>query len=175
MNRPIEQCCWAEPGKLLAGEYPRNLDDESSAAKMAALKDAGVELFIDLTVEGELRSYRRWAAPAEYLRVPIVDMSIPETYADAAAALDAIDACIAAGKIAYVHCWGGIGRTGTIVGCWLARHCGSGEDALERLAELWRDIPKAAIHPETPQTWEQKEYVLDWPNRDPALADRAER
>ena len=22
----------------------------------------------------------------------------------------------------YVHCWGGVGRTGTVVGCWLVRH-----------------------------------------------------
>ncbi len=22
----------------------------------------------------------------------------------------------------YVHCWGGVGRTGTVVGCWLLRH-----------------------------------------------------
>ena len=174
MKRPIEQCYWAEPGKLLAGEYPRNVDDESSAAKMAALKDAGVELFIDLTEEGELRPYRQWAAPAEHMRVPVVDMSVPATHA-AAAALDAIDACIAAGKIAYVHCWGGIGRTGTIVGCWLARRCGSGEDALTRLAELWRGVPKSAIHPCSPQTWEQKDYVRDWPNSDPALADRGAR
>ena len=175
MKRPIEQCYWAEPGKLLAGEYPRNVDDESSAVKMTALKDAGVELFVDLTEEGELRPYRQWVVPAEYMRVPIGDMSIPATHADAAAALDAIDAHVAAGKIAYVHCWGGIGRTGTIVGCWLARRCGSGEDALARLAELWRDVPKSAFYPETPQTREQRDYVRDWPNHDPALADRGAR
>ena len=47
--QPIEHYCWMEPGKLLAGEYPRDLDDESSIAKINALLDAGVSAFIDLT------------------------------------------------------------------------------------------------------------------------------
>jgi protein-tyrosine phosphatase len=24
----------------------------------------------------------------------------------------------------YVHCWGGIGRTGTVVGCWMVQEAG---------------------------------------------------
>ncbi len=49
MDRPIENCYWVAPGKLLAGEYPRNLDDESSPDKIARLIDAGISAFIDLT------------------------------------------------------------------------------------------------------------------------------
>ena len=41
-----------EPGQLLAGEYPRNKDEASSRAKLAALTEAGVNTFIDLTQEG---------------------------------------------------------------------------------------------------------------------------
>lgn len=33
---------------------------------------------------------------------------------------------LAAGQTVYVHCYGGIGRTGTVVGCWLVRHGLSG-------------------------------------------------
>ena len=36
--------------------------------------------------------------------------------------LDDVDAALADGGAVYVHCWGGIGRTGTVVGCWLVRH-----------------------------------------------------
>ena len=36
--------------------------------------------------------------------------------------LDAIDKDIADGRTVYVHCWGGIGRTGMVIGCWLVRH-----------------------------------------------------
>ena len=30
----------------------------------------------------------------------------------------------------YLHCWGGVGRTGTVVGCWLVRHGRTGDEAL---------------------------------------------
>ena len=112
INWPIENCYRAAPGKLLAGEYPRSLDDESSQAKVEALKRARVGLFIDLTEEGELRPYAQWAAPARHER-----FSIPRSIAQTAATFDAIDAHIDAGGTVYVHCWGGIGRTGVIVGC----------------------------------------------------------
>ena len=36
--------------------------------------------------------------------------------------LDEIDGAILNGKTVYVHCLGGIGRTGTVVGCYLVRH-----------------------------------------------------
>ena len=35
-DKPIENCYWVVPGLLLAGEYPRNYDEESSQAKVMA-------------------------------------------------------------------------------------------------------------------------------------------
>ena len=174
MKRPINKCYWVEPCKLLAGEYPRNPDVASSLRKIAALKAAGVELFIDLTLEREknwggvwVEPYAQWVALTEHVRFPIVDGCAPETHAQTIAILDAIDECIAARKIAYVHCLGGVGRTGTIVGCWLARHGGSGSDALTRLAtELWPTGGKARERGRSPDRREQRKYVLDWPMHD---------
>jgi len=54
MNRlPIENCYWVVPGKLLAGEYPRDREEESSRVKINALLSAGIKSFIDLTEEDE--------------------------------------------------------------------------------------------------------------------------
>lgn len=165
MKRPIENCYWVVPGKLLAGEYPRNPDDESSREKVEALKEAGIDAFIDLTEEVErfttLRPYAQWVAPAEHKRFPIPDADIPPTPEQTVATLDAIDEHMEKGETVYVHCWGGIGRTGVIVGCWLARHHEPGHGALARLRKLWRSNPKSAYE-RTPQTDEQKRYILNW-------------
>ena len=168
MKRPIPYCYWVVPGKLLAGEYPRYLDEESSREKVRKLTDAGVTAFIDLTVEGEkhtepLKPYAHLAVHATHERFPIRDMRTPKRDELTVAALDAMDRTIADGGIAYVHCLGGIGRTGTIIGCWLVRHGRGGDEALAHLAALWRSNPKSEREPHSPQTEAQCDYVRRWP------------
>ena len=167
MKRPIRHCYWVAPDRLLAGEYPRNPDEESSRDKMAALKGAGIDSFIDLTEDGELRPYAQWAAPAGHARFPIPDLGVPASPKRTAAALDAIDERIAAGGTVYVHCWGGVGRTGLVVGCWLARRLGSGRKGFARLQELWRSNPKSQTR-RSPETDEQRRYVANWREERPA-------
>ena len=133
---PIENCYWVVPGKLLAGEYPRNYDDESSPGKVAALTGAGVSAFIDLTAEGHMLPYDQWVGDATHQRFPIVDGSVPASPELTREILDAIDGHMAANRTVYVHCMGGIGRTGTIIGCWLGRHCTPGQNPLEKLDAL---------------------------------------
>lgn len=165
MNKPIEHCYWVVPGKLLAGEYPGAKEAEEAREKVAKLTDAGIAAFIDLTEENErLAPYAAWTGQAEHLRFGIPDVSVPSSRERTAATLDAIDERMEAEKLVYVHCWGGVGRTGLVIGCWLARHCGSGSKALERVAELWKTCPKSQLYPESPETTEQKNYVRNWRN-----------
>jgi len=164
MNRPIENCYWVVPGKLLAGEYPRNIDKESSPQKINALTHAGISAFIDLTEKDELNPYSEMIDGASYQRFPIRDVSIPSSVQVTESILDAIDHQIGQGKIVYVHCWGGVGRTGLIVGCWLARHGMSGKEAYIRLQELWKECPKSAYR-DSPETSEQKQYIISWGER----------
>ena len=86
---------------------------------------------------------------------------MPDSSEEMTAILDAIDGHLADGRTVYVHCWGGVGRTGTVIGCWLARHGRQGEPALARLRELWRECPKSATR-KSPETEEQERYVLEW-------------
>ena len=74
--------------------------------------------------------------------------------------LDTIDEAIAAGRTVYVHCYAGVGRTGTVIGCYLVRHGSSAGDALASLAEWRRGIPtERRISPETE---EQRRFVRAW-------------
>ena len=68
--------------------------------------------------------------------------------------LDAIDGALDAGRGVYVHCYAGIGRTGTVVGCYLVRHGMEPAEAL-RTVTSWRGI-------RSPQSVEQEEFVLEW-------------
>ena len=159
-TRPIDNCYWARAGTLLAGEYPRAKEEQSVPAKLDALLGAGVAAFIDLTEPDELLPYSHWLKGQTHERFPIPDVSVPET-AVCERALDAIDSHLAAGRIAYVHCWGGVGRTGVVIGCWLARHGSGGEDGLAQLRRLWKPCPKSACR-ESPETPAQERFVLGW-------------
>ncbi|HUF27474.1 MAG TPA: ADP-ribosylglycohydrolase family protein [Gemmatimonadaceae bacterium] len=89
--------------------------------------------------------------------------------------LDAIDAAHRAGHGVYVHCWGGIGRTGTVVGCHLVRWGLGGDDALAALDELWTTVDKKTWFPRSPQTDAQCAFVRQWvEGGSPPAADAAE-
>lgn len=162
-EKPIDNCYWVVPGSFLAGEYPRNLDEPSSIEKLAALKEGGIDLFIDLTEDGDMMPYSQWLDPdtQTHRRFPIRDVNVPSSPELTSAILDTIDDSLAAGKTVYVHCLGGIGRTGTIVGCWLSRHGHAGDAALDRLKVLWEDCPKSAWT-RSPETEAQRRYVRLW-------------
>jgi hypothetical protein len=161
MQRPVKNCYWVEEGKFLAGEYPRNKDEESSRAKMNAILASGVTVFIDLTEEGELLPYQSFIGSAAYYRFPIVDVSVPQSSTDMIRILDTLDRLMAEGAVIYLHCWGGVGRTGTVVGCWLARHNGSAQ-GWDRLQAVWKQCAKSTFR-SSPETPAQKRYIETWP------------
>lgn len=72
--------------------------------------------------------------------------------------LDIIDGEIAAGRPVYVHCWGGLGRTGAVVGCWLRRH--GEKDPLKKLQEL--RVGASNSHRASPQSKDQYSLVRNW-------------
>jgi len=118
MQQPIKNCSGVFPGKFLAGEYPRNIDEESSRIKIESLISARITNFIDLTEKEEnLLPYAGLLVKASHQRFPIRDVSVPISISTTATILDTIDLYIRHNRVVYLHCRGGIGRTGMIVGC----------------------------------------------------------
>ena len=130
------------------------------AARVEQLLAAGVTLFVDLTEEFELEPYAQLLGEgALHVRMPIPDMDVT-TAEQMRRTLDLIDRERARHGTAYVHCWGGAGRTGTVVGCWLVRQGVDGDTALARITALRAGSP--ALWLDSPQTRAQCAMVRGW-------------
>ncbi len=166
---PIADSYWVIPGKFLAGEYPGDRTEADARAKARWLLDQGISFWVDLTEDGEygLQPYgellldeaKFLGRQAAHVRIPVQDMSVPEA-ANMSRILDVLEAALKAGQAVYLHCYGGIGRTGTVVGCFLVRHGFTGEEALERIAHWRRGTPDG--WKQSPETEEQTAMVLNW-------------
>ena len=163
--RPDPNTYWVIEGRFLAGEYPGARDLAQARVKVAAFLNASITTFIDLTEPHELAPYESLLprVDIEYHRFSIRDLGVPPDARYMHGILDAIDAALAAGRNVYVHCWGGIGRTGTVVACWLQRHGRSPDEALQELAHFWQTVAKRHRRPHTPETGEQVAWVRNWP------------
>lgn len=75
----------------------------------------------------------------EVLRLPIQDGCIPDDIARVDVLLDAIEDHVARRQRVVIHCLGGLGRTGTIAGCFLVRRGMTTAEAIELLHRLRGD------------------------------------
>ncbi len=165
---PIDDSYWVIPDRLIAGAYPYvRYNEDQTRQKLYKLLVAGITSFLDLTYEGELPPYEKllneqagWVdKKVNYKRISIQDMGLP-TSEQMKSTLDVIDAEIGLERVVYVHCHAGIGRTGTVVGCYLVRHGMQGAEALNSIARLRAGSSNGWTR--SPETDEQVEFVLNW-------------
>ncbi len=173
---PTSSCYWVVPGTLLAGAYPGDPDPDEHREKVQAIVGAGIRTFVNLMEKNETNYVgepfvpyqdlaRRLCPEAVCVRHPIRDLSAP-TASEMTAILDAIDESMKVGRPVYVHCWGGIGRTGTVIGCWLLRHrLAEPSDVLDVLMRL-RQQDQERRHQMSPESGEQQKFVRQWSERD---------
>ena len=160
-RRPIDNS-YQVTSQIYAGEYPRNKDEESSLVKMRQFESFGITHFVDLTEKGELAPYENLLYPAaSYQRFPIRDVSAPKSPEDVRKLVEQILGIVHNNPEAkvYIHCWGGVGRTGTIVACLLSElYQLNYKETMTKLEELFSACPKSAYR-ETPETAEQRKFI----------------
>ena len=157
---PIRGAYWVDPSRLLAGEYPGDPDPAIAVERLRRFADADVTLFVDLTEPLELEPYAhllRNGACHERRPIPDLGTVSRREYVEI---LDLVDGALTGDHAVYLHCLGGIGRTGTVVALWLVRHGLDGGDPISRLAELRRNVPAAWMP--SPQTRAQRRVVQHW-------------
>ena len=158
--KPIENS-YKVQDRFYAGEYPGDKIQEAALVKLSHFLENGFTHFIDLTEEGELTPYAQLLpAGISYRRFPIRDVSIPKDTESVRALIDEIDTILSnlENKL-YLHCWGGVGRTGTIVGCWYASRPGIGySTALQKTRQAFKECLKSK-HRHTPETSEQISFI----------------
>lgn len=131
---PHDTCNFVLPGRLLAGSYPGGRYEPEHTEKIGALIEAGVDTFVCLQQTKELARFtpypqiaRRLAEQQAPSRLPLqmLQCEIPDGHVTSTENLTVAVAAVAEklqeGRTVYVHCWGGHGRTGTLLVAFLVK------------------------------------------------------
>jgi hypothetical protein len=165
---PYTRSYWVN-SSLLAGVYPGSSNLSEAKAKLKKLLEMGITQFVSLMEPDEknfknvpFSSYQEVVSelttrPLIFQRFSIRDGGIPSVEL-AQKIADHMHHEIERGEKLYLHCWGGRGRTGTIVCLYLMLIEGlSAQEAKERLAFLIKD--KASLFEPTPETPAQHAFL----------------
>ncbi len=149
-----DEFSWIDKPIVAGMARPRTLDE------MAWLRDQGIQLLISLTEE-PLRRDLINEAGLFAMHVPVEDL-YPPSQKQIDLCLSAIAKARANGFGVGIHCGAGIGRTGTMLGCYLVTQGLTGRDAIARIRQL---------RPSSIETPEQEEAVEEYARRQRKLED----
>ena len=128
-EHPFPDTYWADPGRFLAGPLPFVEDRAVVRERVAGLLELGIRTVIDLrtpveedpSIRTNLEKLASGDVDPMWFGAPLSNGSAPSV-GQAQAILDLVDGSLARGRGVYLHCHGGLGRTGTLVACWWIRH-----------------------------------------------------
>lgn len=171
-RKPFPQCFWIHEGLLCAGCYPGDPDRETRDAKLHGLLDCGIRRVVSLMAATERGRNGRPFEPyvprlhelaaerdvvVECVNLPIRDACAPSP-PSLQKILETIEMGLREQTPTYLHCWGGHGRTGTVIACHLIQKGHSPQQAIDALLHLRADLPKN----QHPFEGDQEQFVRSW-------------
>ena len=169
---PFPQSFWVRAGLLCAGQYPGDPDPALRDTKLIGLLDCGIRCVLSLMQSDEKGHDGKPFEPyvprleelatkrgvsIECITMPVRDTTAP-TRKVMQEILDRLDVLMKGNVPTYLHCWGGHGRTGTVVCCHLIRHGHSAREAIEELLRLREALPNKRY----PLEGGQQGFVTGW-------------
>jgi atypical dual specificity phosphatase len=139
---------WVAPG-VLGCAYPR------TDRALAVLSESGVRLLVNLHAQPQDPA-RLARHGLREVHLPVRDFAAP-SLRQIGRGVDAILGALAAGGAAAVHCGGGLGRTGTLLACYLASS--EGLSAVEAIGRV------RSLRPGSVETSAQAAAVEAWARR----------
>jgi len=124
----VDRGDWLVPDRLVACAYPRR------QKAVAALARQGVTVVINLHQRAHRPDRLKQFGLTE-VHLPVADFTAPSP-AQLAACIEAIEQVLDDGRKVAVHCGGGLGRTGTLLACYLVWRGMSADDAIERVRSV---------------------------------------
>lgn len=172
---PFPQSFWVIDGLLCAGCYPGDLSSAERDHKLLGLLACGIRHIVNLMESDERdlagRTFEDYSARftelaaaqslhAEVTRLPIKDASVPSEE-QMKRILEVLEHSVASKTPTYLHCWGGHGRTSTVIACYLMNRGKSIEATFDAITHWRSGLPKKH-HPFEGQ---QEAFVRTWAQR----------
>ncbi|EGG23295.1 hypothetical protein DFA_05427 [Cavenderia fasciculata] len=175
MRGPNDTSNWILKGRVLTGEYPGNADDNIHSKILSSLLDSGINIFVCLQLESELKAFRAYQQDVlemakqkgigniEFINFPMEDGGAAESITELADFIDLLLSKLEqdSNNRIYMHCWAGRGRSGLIASCLLGRlYHVSGLEACRRIQFCYEQ--RVVGMGESPEYWGQKLQVINY-------------